>query len=582
MRKNIISKSILRLLGCPTPIIIRHSEYLSLITKSILILLLYVLPINSLTGQNNLDSMIIISIGEYKPSIMDANKINDIPVINDSTNKLPVRNYTISSKKINIAFDIEPIKPAQMVGEPLKKIYNALVKIGMGTYSTPYGELWFNNLRSKEALYGLRLKHLSSSATLKDYGFAGFSDNQISLNGKKFLKEHSLIGNFDYAGNALHFYGYDASINTIDEKQTYQKFNFIAANTQLLSHYSDQKRYNHDIKLGYYNLSDNYNVMENNIIALGTMQTAVNNEILKVNASIDYYNYKTEKDTVNNSIVNINPNFIATGEKYRMSIGCNLTLDYVNSSKFYFYPNLDLSYNVMDEIIIPYAGIIGGIQKNSFKSISDNNPFVLSELKLLNSNKKYEVFGGIKGTLSAATSFNARVSYSNVNNLLLFVNDTKELLKNKFDVIYDDAIIINIRAEAAYQQNEKLRFNIRGEFFNYKMATEVRAWYKPQFELALSGNYNLQDKITAKLDLFYIANQFAKSFITDTASISGQKVVINVLKGIFDANLGLEYRYTKKLAFFLNFNNIANYRYYRWINYPTQRFSLMGGLSYSF
>ena len=149
-------------------------------------------------------------------------------------------------------------------------------------------------------------------------------------------------------------------------------------------------------------------------------------------------------------------------------------------------------------------------------------------------------------------------------------------------MIYDDAIIINIRAEAAYQQNEKLRFNIRGEFFNYKMATEVRAWYKPQFELALSGNYNLQDKIIAKLDLFYIANQFAKSFITDTASISGQKVVINVLKGIFDANLGLEYRYTKKLAFFLNFNNIANYRYYRWINYPTQRFSLMGGLSYSF
>jgi len=54
------------------------------------------------------------------------------------------------------------------------------------------------------------------------------------------------------------------------------------------------------------------------------------------------------------------------------------------------------------------------------------------------------------------------------------------------------------------------------------------------------------------------------------------------LKGIFDANIGLEYRYTKKLGFFLNFNNIANYRYYRYNNYPTQRLGFMGGLSYSF
>lgn len=540
------------------------------------------MPTCALFAQSNLDSMIIISVGEYKPTIIDANKINDNPTIKDSTQKLPVSGYGINSKKINTGFDVEPIKPAQMVGEPLTKLYNALVKLGMGTYTTPYGELWFNNLRSKQAVYGVRLKHLSSSSTLKNYGYAGFSDNEVSLYGKKFLKEHSLIGNFDYARNVVHFYGYDSNVNYIMAEDNHQRFNFFTGNAQLVSHYTDQKRLNHDVKLSYYNLADNYKASENNIKATGMVQTAIDKEVLKVNALVDYYNYKNKIDTANNTIVTLNPNFVSTGEKYRASLGFTATMDNFVQSKFYFYPNLDLSYNVIDDIIIPYAGLTGGLQKNSFKTFTDHNPFVLSELKMVNSNKKFEAYGGIKGTLSTTTSFNVVASYSSFSNLAMFVNDTKDVLKNKFDVIYDDAKVLNIRGEVSYQQREKLRINLRGEYFNYKMKNELRAWYKPQVELTLSANYNLREKIIVRADLFYIDNQFSKTFVTDTTSITGKKVVPIELKGVFDANIGIEYRYTKKLGFFLNFNNIANYRYYRWSNYPTQRFSVMGGLSYSF
>lgn len=549
---------------------------------TITISLMLSLPVSTLLAQSNLDSMIIISVGEYKPTIIDANKINDNPKINDSTQKLPVSGYGINSKKINTGFDVEPIKPAQMVGEPLTKLYNTLVKLGMGTYTSPYGELWVNNLRSKEAVYGLRLKHLSSSSTLRDYGYAGFSDNEISLYGKKFLKEHTLLGNFDYVRNVVHFYGYDKKLNFIKEEDNHQRFNFFTGNAQLLSHYADQKRYNHDVKLSYYNFTDNYKASENNIKTTGMVQTAINKELLKINAVVDYYNYKNKLDTVNNTIVTLNPNFIASGDKYRASLGLTATMDNFVQSKFYFYPSVDFSYNVIDEIIIPYAGLTGGLQKNSFKTLTDNNPFVLSEIKMVNSNKKYEMYGGIKGTLSSTTAFNARASFTSLNNMALFVNDTVDVLKNKFDVIYDDASVLNIHGEVSYQQMEKLRISLRGEYLNYKMKTESRAWYKPQVEITLSANYNLRNKITVKADLFYIDNQFAKTFVNDTTSITGKKVLAKELKGAVDANIGFEYRYTKKLGFFLNFNNITNYRYYRWSNYPTQRFSLMGGLSYSF
>ncbi len=536
-------------------------------------------------SQTVLDSMLIISVGSYRPTIVDANKIMDKPVIVDSTKKIKVNGYNINnSRKVSTGYDVDPIDAAQMVGEPLTKLYNGLVKIGFGNYKTPYAEAWYNNLRSKEYACGLRLKHLSSQTTLEDYGFGGFSDNEVSLYGKKFLKEHTLSGNFDYVRNVVHFYGYDVSKASLTDNgiAIIQRFNCFAANAELKSHYTKAERYNHDVKLNYYNLQDTYKSSESNFKVNGYVQTAVLKEVLKVNAAVDYYNYKTITDTTNNTIVTINPNFIATGEKYRASIGVTGVMDVFVQSKFYFYPNIDLSYNIVDNIIIPYAGASGKLQKNSFKTLSDENPFVLSDLTMNNSNYKYEVFGGLRGTLSSTIAYDVRAAYSSVDNMALYVNDTKEFLANRFDVIYDDAEVLAIKGEVTYQQREKLRVNLRGEYFNYKMSIEQKAWYKPQMQFTLSGNYNLRDKIVAKVDLYYIDNQFAKAIEKDTTSSTGNKVVAQELKGVFDANIGLEYRYTKKLGFFLNFNNITNFRYYRYNNYPTQRLGFMGGLSYSF
>ncbi|MGB3948627.1 MAG: hypothetical protein WBM13_11635 [Bacteroidia bacterium] len=536
----------------------------------------------SLSAQSILDSMTLVNVGEYKPTIMDANKMSGNPSFSDSTKKIPVSGFSINSKKIGTTFNVTPIQAAEIVGEPLVKLYNALVKIGMGNYTTPYGELFYNSLRSKTTSYGLRLKHLSSAATLKNYGYSGFSDNEINIYGKQFLKEHTLSGNFDYSRNVVHFYGYDALLNDISRDTTRQRFNSFAANAVLTSHYTDKSRINHDVKLLFNNLTDKYGAAENNIKSLAQINTALGKEVLKVNASVDYYNYKTSNDTINNTIVLLNPNFVAVGEKYKVNLGFTAAMDMFVQSKFYFYPNVELSYNVIDNIIVPFISLSGDLKKNSYQSFVSQNPFVVSTLQMQNSNKKYDLTGGIRGTLSSNTAFSTFASFSNLTNMPLFVNDTNEVLQNKFSVIYDDASVVKVGGEISYQQREKLRFVLKGEYNSYKMKNELRAWYTPQFRFDLSSNYNLKDKIVVKMDLFYIDKQFAKTFETDTTTIIGMKVVAKELKGIFDANIGVEYRYTKRFALFLNFNNIANVRYYRWSNYPTQRFNLMGGLSYSF
>jgi hypothetical protein len=559
------------------------------------IVLVQALPLSAQL-KDSVGTFTVIGTGNFLTTIMESNKISDNPEIKDSTQKIPVGPYSIDSKRINTPFAVDPIVPAQISGEPLTKLYNGLVKIGIGNYATPYGEVWYNSLRSKEIAYGIRLKHLSSSPkyknyentgifskpSFKNYGYAGYSNNEVSLYGKKFLKEHTLSGNFDYARDVFHYYGYDASMNMLEKDQTVQRFNLFAASAELKSHYAKAERFNHDIRLAYYNLADLYKSSENNIRADGFVQTAISGEVLKVNALVDYYNYKTQSDTADNTIIALNPNFIATGEKYRASLGVTAAIDVQSTSKFYFYPNVELSYNIFEDIIIPYAGVTGGLRKNSFKSITDENPFVKSELITKNTNTRYEFFGGLKGTLSSKIAYTTRVSYANVNNLQLYVNDFSDLLGNKFDLVYDDADVLNVRGEVSYQSREKLRFNLRGDYYNYKMKNELRAWFKPQVEITLSANYNLKDKIVVRADMFYTDSQFAKLIEEDPAGLAADKAVAKELKGVFDANLGLEYRYTKKLGFFLDLNNIASQGYNRWYKYPTQRFGFMAGLSYSF
>jgi hypothetical protein len=59
--------------------------------------------------------------------------------------------------------------------------------------------------------------------------------------------------------------------------------------------------------------------------------------------------------------------------------------------------------------------------------------------------------------------------------------------------------------------------------------------------------------------------------------------VLSVPLGVIaDANLGVEYRYSNRVSFFMNFNNFAAQRYQRWFNYPVQAFQFMLGATFRF
>ncbi|MBS1637050.1 MAG: hypothetical protein JST26_14125 [Bacteroidetes bacterium] len=547
----------------------------------ILLLLGYITATLAQTGVNGYT---MTNISVFDPTIKDAVKYGDLPEIKDSVKRIDNIPYGINSKPLNNKYEVMPIEAAKMKNEPLSKLYRSLLKIGMGTYTTPYGEAWINSVRTRDVAYGFHYKHLSSSSHLRDVGYSGYSDNEAELFGKKFYKKHTLTGEFNYKRNVIHYYGYDTTMNDVTKDYTKQRYQLFEPTVRLQSHYTDSTKINHDIKLGYYNLTDNYNVAENNIKLNTLMNTYINKERLFVNLDADFYNHKLQKDTFNNFILKVNPYFEAHGKKWRADIGLAATMDYFSnagSTKFYFYPQLNAQYDVYEGIIIPYAGINGGLQKNSLRSLSGQNPFISSQINYRNTNTKFNVYGGLKGNLSSTLSYDAKVAYSMIDSLHYFVIDYSDntTMDNKYKVLYDNTNLLTVGGQLKYQYKEKIHFIVKGNYYNYKTKTLTRPYHRPDFDLTFSTIYNLKSKIILKADVFVLGNQWALTEVYDNASAS-YVTQPKLLKGVADINLGAEYRYSKMLSFFVNFNNIGNFRYYRWEKYPSQRFLLMAGITF--
>ncbi len=519
----------------------------------------------------------------YNASIKDAIKFTELPEIKDTAKRMKDIPYGITSSPLFPKYDVEPIKPAKMQNEPLTKLYRSLLKVGYSPfYNMPYGEAWINSTRTRDIVYGVHYKHLSSSSQLDGTGYSGFSDNEAEVFGKKFYKKHTLTGEFNYKRNLVHFYGYDTTLSNItDNNLTRQRYQLFEPKLTLQSHYTDSSKINHTVRLSYYNLQDLYYAEENNIKLNTKLNTFINKEHFHVNFLADYYNHRKPKDTINNMIVSINPYFEANGTKWHADLGLTATADNWDQTKFYFYPQLNAFYDVYESILIPYAGISGGLQKNSMRSLSNENPFIDPQLNYTNTNNKFNFFGGLRGNLSSNTSYDTKFTYGQYENMHFFVIDysTPVQLYNKFTVLYGNSNLMTVSGQLKYQYKEKMHFIAKGNYYNYQTKTFSKPFHKPTFDMTFSGIYNLKSKIILKADIFMIGNQwaFTQEYNQDLKVYDLKPKLLN---SIVDVNLGAEYRYSKFLSFFTTFNNIANMRYYRWERYPTQRFSFMLGVTF--
>ena len=186
-----------------------------------------------------------------------------------------------------------------------------------------------------------------------------------------------------------------------------------------------------------------------------------------------------------------------------------------------------------------------------------------------------ERFAGFKGSIGDHFSYSTKLAFNKLSNQPLFINDTTPGLGGKsFIVVNEPRInVLHLGGQLGYTVQEKFSVIAGWNFNQYTgLKEQKKAWGLIPLELNAAMRVQVIKDLWLKTDLFgWTGSQYRKQ--------DGDN---GKLKGAFDLNAGVEFRITKNLNLWTQFNNITNKEYQRWNQYRVYGFNFVGGVVFSF
>lgn len=537
----------------------------------------------------------------YKPSLQDAEKKSFLPEINDSVAFNPDFTYEINTTPFSPEYNITPLKAATLHPDPLPKLYKSYIKAGFGSYVTPLAEISISNERSKKGAIGFYGRHYSSSGrlvleNLEDV-YAGYADNDASLYGKRFFRKNYIAGSLDLVRKTRYAYGYDPAITDYVAEKDSVRLGLLdfGGRVSFSSLNLDSAEFSYDFNAGYDHLINTVpgdsSFIQGHLAFDGSMARLF--EGFYAGAAIAFDNYSFTDTTSHKSryAFSVSPFIKKSTDQWNFNLGARIVLerDIVSSSKLHLYPDVSFGFSIVPEYLRFFTALNGRLELNDALTVAAMNPFVVpdgSMYRVPNTSHSLVISAGLKGNSGIGGTWLVSGSYSMINNLLFFANvihpDTASVIQrgNFFMPVPDDVDLLTLRGEMGGEITDRLSFNASAAYYKYTMTGNLFPWNKPSWDGKLDLKYNLRDKIIAGAGLTLQGKRKLGLMESTTGWLTLAPETIDAPVHA-NLNLGAEYRYTKILSFWAKINNITLHRYNEWAFYPSQRFLVMAGFTYS-
>jgi hypothetical protein len=556
----------------------------------------------------NIGSEVVNIVKPYTPTISDAFKVKETPVLVDEEEqkKEPIQ-YNIFSFPVASTFTPAKGKAAGVDKIEKEKLYNNYATLGFGNYPTINAELFITQNLSRSNYVGGMLRHLSSQGGIKDLVLDDKFYN-TSLDVTYGVRERDMSWNVDLGvkNQIYNWYGLptksivfdDATIAGIDSKQTY---NTIALGGKM----SFKDGIFNDASMQFKRFSDGLNSGENRFFIKPNFDFDVMSQKIKADFVVDYVGgsfermYDVDSELKYSTIIaGTKPSILYQQDDLSVQIGAGVyyataKINGESDGKIFIYPNIKASYKLVGDILVAYAGAEGDLEQNSYADFVDQNPFVSPTLFIAPTDNKFDLYVGMKGKLANSVAFNVRASNKNQADRALFVsngfdgigtNTNGYAYGNSFAVVYDDLNTLSIFGELKADFSKNVTFGINGTYNNYSTDSQAEAWNLPQLKIGSTVDFDINEKWYAGANVFFVGERKDLVSIQDDilvfpATFSQQVVTLD---NYFDLNAHVGYKYNAKLTAFLKGNNLANQQYNRWANFPVQGIQVLLGANYKF
>jgi hypothetical protein len=534
-----------------------------------LIILLSIFGQRSLAQVDTTTNFSLVINTKWNPVLTSAKKIVIRPVIEPLSSKLPNFTYDLPNFGYKVLPTYQPARAIDLKRDGPSDLVGNYFKLGGGNFLTPYGEFQIHSVRDKKFSYGAYGKHLSANAGKPNN--ADFSDNELGIFGSKMTRKGDLTGKLNYENHVVHRYGYNRDSFDFEKKSIAQKYNDFNGSVSF-DNGTIRKKSGYRTGFNFYTFSNGLSRENDFVLSLLTDYSIRKKQALTLNASVDFTNLIRDTLTLNRTFVRLLPQYHFSYKKIDIAIGANGVF-YIDSagSKPYVFPAVTAEHFIVKDKVKVFAGVGGDVKKTSMRQLSYLNPFVIDSAEIVNAVSSFNAHGGMRGIIKKKIDYLLKVSFSNDNNMPLYVSDSSGT--RPFRVVYDNVQTVAFQTGLGLRVDEQFFIQFATTFYNYKTDREDQAWQLPAFDIDLNLRYTLAKKLQLRAQLYALGERFQK----DLNEVQSTRK----LKPFLDVNLMADYRYKKNISFFLNVNNISNARYQKWYNYPSFGMNVLAGVTFS-
>jgi len=531
---------------------------------------LFLLPLcflfSKIEAQDTTHRQTIEITSSYKPSLRNTVKINlyASPIAADTSH--PRLAYSIPPENLFFTYQPVSLKPLSLQTDTSLQLGDRNeLKVGYGNLSTPYIKGAFSFGDGKHSLGNIYGDYISSRGKIENQDF---SEINVKGTGSLFSPTHETYAAVAFAQHEHYLYGYDHSLETFEKSDIRRSYQDLSAKVGYRNIVSNDLGINYDPHLEVHEFSRENKASETTLILNLPAEKRFSDAVsVKVAAlgNFDKYQIKNSSTSVSNNLFQLAPELVYYSDQFTFHGGITPSW---NNNELSILPNIYAEVQLPQKIFMIQAGWIGRFIPNSFRTLSNENPYMQDPVAF-NNTKEIQYYGGIKATVGKHFSFNAKAAFISYSNMPLFVNDTASA--NSFVMLNASKMNdLQIHADMNFISQDKFTLTGGLDLNNYSGIhyNIAKAWGLFPLKLTGSLRWNAFEQVLFKADV--IAFSGAKALLKNGYE--------KKMKGGTDLSAGAEFKLNKQFSVWLDFDNILNSKYERWNNYPVYGFQVLGGV----
>lgn len=506
-------------------------------------------------------------ISAFRPVLKNAVKLtfNATPPAPDASSVQ--LQYSIPVQQLY--FNLQPLafRPLALQTDSTGAANNSnYVKLGYGTYNTPFAEAGLSVGDGKRTNVNLLASHISQQGNLR---VQRFSKTELSGFVNTRLKKTELYGKLGYWQQTNFLYGPDpAFINTKDDslRKPYRNFTLkVGGRNAFPTQFGAS--YNPNLTVSVF--GDGRSNETNALLEVPVDLRLGANYTIHLNSAADLTTFTPQGgSTYSNNIFYINPALSIRTERFRLRAGIRPTWD---NAPVRVLPDVLLEVPLSQTDLLVTAGWVGHVRKNNYEYLAKQNPWINQPLSQFNT-RITDVFAGLRGSVASKLNYRFQFGVTEMLQMPLFENSLQPAI---FNIRREGKLqAFHTQAELGFVQQNKLQASAKFDWYSiFNQQDEAQAWHFIPLQVTGTLRWQPIRQLQVKGDLF--AWQGAVARINPLGDSKR-------LPAVMDLNAAAEYSITPRIGAWLQCNNLFNNAYQRWFNYPVFGFQVIAGIRLTF